>query len=305
MSTHDLTTAIAVIPPGGWAVGVSGGADSMALLLMMGGRHDITPHVVHLDHQTRAAESTGDAEFVADLAGRLGVKCTIARRKEMEPEVPSLPANPSARYRALRMALFRRVIEEHRLQGVVLAHHADDVAETVLHRLLRGSGATGLAGMTARSEVGGMTILRPLLGVRRQRLREFLHERGQAWREDSSNASDAYLRNRLRRLLATLPELTDSLLHLGQTCAGLRDWVRTAAPELPPEFAVGALVLLPPILARESARRWLIAREVPAGELTPRVVDRLLNMATDAASAPRQHFPGGVLVRRRGGKLLV
>lgn len=83
------------VPAGRWAIGVSGGADSVALLMLIADWPDISLHVVHLDHQLRGAESTGDARFVAELAARLGLQCTIAQRGQLERDVPKLPANPS------------------------------------------------------------------------------------------------------------------------------------------------------------------------------------------------------------------
>ena len=91
----------------------------------------------------------------------------------------SLPKNLSARYRAIRIELFRRVVAHENLLGVILAHQADDQAETIFLRLLRGSGPAGLAGMSPRRQISGLTMLRPLLNVRRSELREFLAARGQ------------------------------------------------------------------------------------------------------------------------------
>jgi len=301
---------LAPVPAGRWAVGVSGGADSVALLLILHHRaraatNELALHVVHLDHETRGAASTGDADFVRELAGKLGLPCTVARRSEIEPAMGELPANPSARYRAARLALFRRTCDRHALDGVVLAHHADDQAETVLHRLLRGSAAAGLAGMAQRSNIAGLTILRPLLGAHRAQLRTFLRDRAQSWREDQSNSSDDYFRNRLRRLLAAHPELTNGLLDLAAACRGLRDYTRRHAPVLPHEFTPGAVRDLPPLLARESLRRWLESQGSPPDQLSRAVVDRLLLMASDAATPPRSHFPGPLLVRRKSGRIFV
>jgi tRNA(Ile)-lysidine synthetase-like protein len=295
------------VPPGRWAVGVSGGADSVALLLLLHQEREpqggLFLHVVHLDHQTRGAESTADAEFVRGLAAGQGIACTIARRDEIERGMSGLPANPSARYRALRHEVFRRVIADNDLQGVVLAHHADDQAETVLHRLIRGSGPAGLAAMRETSHVSGLTILRPLLALRRDDLRRFLTELGQPWREDVSNASDHYFRNRLRRLLQRHRHMTDDLLALAEACAGVRDWSHANAPRLAWEFPVVQLQRLPALLARESARLWLLSQDVPPGALAraPDAVDRLIALATDAATASRLQLPGGVMVRRRKG----
>ena len=299
----ELSGAVAAVPPGAWAVGVSGGADSVALLLLLCRRPDLSLEVVHLNHETRGPDSEVDAEFVDSLALQQGLTCVIGRWSGTERMLAKAPNNRSARFRAGRMALFRHVVEKDRLQGVILAHHADDVAETVLHRLLRGSGAAGLGGIAERSRVGGLLVLRPLVRVRRAALRAWLAARGQAWRDDTSNESDQYLRNRLRRVLATREGLTAALLRLAEEAAAYRAWVRRQTPAVVEVLAVEILRELPLPLAREAARRWLIMAGVPAADVAPPVIDRLLEMAEDAASPPRRHFPGRVLVRRRAGVL--
>jgi len=306
-TSASLLREMTTVPPGGWAVGVSGGADSVALLLLLEDYRRVQPalflHVVHLDHQTRGEESTGDAEFVRGLAAGRSIPCTVARRDELEREMTGLPVNPSARYRALRHELFRRVIAEHNLQGVMLAHHADDQAETVLHRLIRGSGPGGLAAMREMSHVAGLTILRPLLKLGGADLQRFLNEQRQPWREDASNALDHYFRNRLRRLLERQPHLTGDLLALAESCAAVRDWCHSNAPPLSAEFPILQLQRLPGLLAVESARRWLLEQGVPPGPLAraPDAAERLIALAADAATASRVQFPGGVMVRRRNG----
>lgn len=294
---------IAAIPPGQWAVGVSGGADSVALASLLRGRGDLALHVVHLDHQTRGGASTADAQFVAELAARFTLPCTVRRRDQIEPALSRLPANRSARYRAIRFELFREVVAKHSLQGILLAHHADDQTETVLHRLIRGSGPPGLAGMSPRTRIGGLTVLRPLLEIGREDLVRYLRSIGQEWREDASNESDQYLRNRLRKCLANEPALRDHLLSVGKNCRSLRDWLRRSTPSLPASVTCQQLANLPGPLAREAARRWLIARGAPADELSELVLNRLIEMSADAASPSRRHFPGRLLVRRRSGIL--
>src|SRR5690348_3799753 len=124
--SEAVVKAIAAVPPGPWAVSVSGGADCVALLALVQRRVDVQPHVVHLDHETREGASGADARFVAELCGAWGITCTVARRTGIEVEIAGLPGNLSARFRAVRLELYRRVCEAERLQGVVLAHHADD-----------------------------------------------------------------------------------------------------------------------------------------------------------------------------------
>lgn len=296
-------SAIATIPPAPWAVGVSGGADSVALLRLLRERAELRLHAVHLDHQLRGAHSDDDARFVAELAASLSLPSTIARREDIEAHMPDLPANPSARYRALRLELFRRVVREQHLSGVILAHHADDQAETILHRLLRGSGPAGLRGMSADTVVSGLRILRPLLCVRRDALREHLRRIGQRWREDASNTSPKYARNRLRQFLAARPELLGPLLELGRSAGALRQWATSASPVLPESFAARELADLPSILADAAARNWLTRAGCPRDLITPETVEQLRTMAGDAATPPRQDFPGHVTIRRRAGRL--
>ncbi|MEO6435385.1 MAG: tRNA lysidine(34) synthetase TilS [Tepidisphaeraceae bacterium] len=309
--SQALREAVATAPAGGRAVGVSGGANSVALLhLLRWQRPDISLHVVHLDHETRAGQSAIDADFVRKLAGALSVPATIARRSEVEAQMAELPRNLSARFRAVRLELFRQVIAERGLAGVMLAHHADDQAETVLQRLLRGSGPAGLAGMTRHSVVAGVTIVRPLLDVRGRTLREFLIDNGLAWREDPSNRSPRQQRNRVRKVLEGHDDLVGSAIALAEACATLTTWLRrqgesAAANET---LDIDQLRCLPLPVAREAARRWLADRAGAKGvtaavEIAPAAAERLLAMAADAATASRQHFPGGLLVRRRAGKL--
>ena len=134
---------------------------------------------------------------------------------------------------------------------MAVAHSLDDQAETFLLRLIRGSGPRGLAGILPRAG----RVIRPLLEIPRVDLRQYAAEQGLTWREDASNESEDYLRNRLRRALAECPPLTDHLLALGAACSRLEAWTRTAAPELAASFATGELVGQLPILAREAARR--------------------------------------------------
>ena len=350
------------LPTGRWAVAVSGGADSVALLLLLHGRPDLALHVVHLDHQTRGDDSTADAAFVADLAARLGLPVTVARRSDVEHG--DVLRNPSARYRQARLALFRRVVAEHGLAGVILAHHAGDQAETVMLRILRGGGSRTLVGMaeeafislsgrpeaapalnlarrspTVRSgrcrrppdgsaaacvfapgggrdssAAGGVPlrgdryaevlILRPLLSVPPTALRQLLRDRGQPWREDASNASDRYLRNRVRPWLAANPRRSASLCDLARAARRTRDWLDRRAPTLAASFPVTALQALPAPLARHAAGRWLVAGGVPVDAVSRAVCDRLVTMATDAATPSRQTFPGGITVRRARGWMM-
>jgi tRNA(Ile)-lysidine synthase len=305
MTDASLRTSVETIPHGRWGVGVSGGADSVALLLLLRANPTVHPHVIHLDHETRDGESAKDAEFVANLAARLRLSCTIARRSEVEsPDSPVL-SNVSSRYRKARFDLFRRTAVAEYLQGVILAHHADDQAETVLQRLLRGGGPGAIAGMRSPSVVDGLVVLRPLLHIPSVSLREMLLAVQQPWREDSSNQSEKYQRNRLRRWLVDRPTVRQTLLELGDRSSALRDWLTEATPVLPDRFSTENLSSLPAPLARQAATSWLIARGSLPDEINRQIADRLVEMATDAATPSRRHFPGNIDVRRQRGHIFV
>jgi tRNA(Ile)-lysidine synthase len=298
-----LKSAIDSVPPAPWAVGVSGGADSVALLSLLRRRDDLQLTVVHLDHQTRAGASAADAAFVRELCEAWHIPCVIATLAEVEAMLPPrTPPNASVRYRRARLHLFNEVVNERGLRGVVLAHHADDQAETIFHRLMR----RAAPGMAFSTRLLNMTVLRPLLRVRRAALRAHLIEQGQAWREDESNASSQYARNRIRRLLKARPALVEPLLELGEDLRAVHEWVEQVTPALPARFHVADVQRLSPWLARRALRAWLSRNSpAPAPETDRAAAERLLEMVTDAASPPRQHFPGGVLVSRRRGELFV
>jgi len=301
----DIERAIRRVPAGRWAVGISGGADSVALTAMLRTRPDLQLHLVHLDHQARGQQSADDACFVEALAARWKLPCTLATRQAVMPLLARVPRNTSALFRALRLALFEQVVRVHALAGVILAHHADDQAQTVLHRLLRGAGPRGLAGMRPRRRLGQLLIVRPLLGVPREVLRNYLHGVGQDWREDPSNASPRYLRNRIRAVLENQPALTASLLQLASDMGRWSRWLSRQAPRWPAVVPVQQVRQLPPPVAAEALRRWLISQGVPADAAGADAVDRLLAMAEDAAAPARQQFAGSLLVRRRAGTLFI
>jgi tRNA(Ile)-lysidine synthase len=181
-------------------VGVSGGADSVALLHLL---LDLAPawrlrlHVLHVDHQLRA-ESAADADFVKSLGARLGVPVDVAtvvvdRRGSLEASARA------ARYAALETCAARVGAER-----IAVGHTADDQAETVLMRLVQGAGVRGVAGIPP---VRGR-IIRPLIEMRRSALETELRRAGLSWVEDETNRDPKYLRNRIRHEL--LPLLADS-----------------------------------------------------------------------------------------------
>jgi len=181
-------------------VGFSGGADSTAALLVAA-ESGCRTVAVHIDHGLRGEESRGEAEAARSFAASRDIEFRLVRL------ALSPGPNLEAAARAARLAVWKELAADRPDAAVVLGHHADDRAETLLLRLLRGSNASGLAALREVNRVEGVTFLRPLLRVRRSEIEEFLRGRGIGeWAEDSSNSDESLTRNALRRRI--LPDLS-------------------------------------------------------------------------------------------------
>jgi len=199
--------ALACLPEGKALLGLSGGRDSVVLLhlLVAAGHRDLI--VCHLNHGLRGRESDEDAAFVQSLAEKADLPCEIgrtdvkalARKKKLSIETAA---------REARHAFFKRLSRRHGTNEVLLAHHADDQAETILGNVLRGCGLEGLGAMGLVTDLdNGLSFLRPLLRTRRAEIDAYVATHGLAYREDSSNASAEHRRNRLRH--EALPLLSE------------------------------------------------------------------------------------------------
>jgi tRNA(Ile)-lysidine synthase len=199
------------------AVAVSGGGDSMALLLLAqdwacarGGR--VTALTV--DHGLRP-EAAAEAAQVASWCAAGGIDHVVLRRVGPAPR-----SGVQAAARAARYALLEAWCRAHFVLHLLLAHQREDQAETVKMRAARGSGVDGLAGMASIAERGAVRLLRPLLGIPRAHLRDFLAARGQGWIEDPSNRNPAFTRVQVRATLgAAAPGSSDA--HLAATATRL------------------------------------------------------------------------------------
>ena len=217
-------------------VAVSGGADSVALLFGLKELQEemgLDLHVLHVEHGIRGEESKEDANFVEELCKELKVPCQV-----VSVDVPSYceaeKVGTEEGARLLRYAALSKYAKS--LGGVVLlAHHMDDQAETVLFQMLRGSGLRGLGGMRSeRTDEAGVTYLRPLLGVHRREIEAYLAERRQTYCTDSTNGEIEYHRNYIRKEI--MPKLAEvnkqSVAHIAKTAeqmAEASDYLRQEA----------------------------------------------------------------------------
>jgi tRNA(Ile)-lysidine synthase len=176
-------------------VGVSGGADSVALLHLL---HEANVPVAaaHVNYGLRGEESDGDEQFVSELCAKWNVPLYL--RKTNADELNSLSNNLQNSARILRYGFFAEIMEKEAMPFLAVAHHQDDQLETVLINFLRGSGLSGMTGMDVLED-SVISIVRPLLYSTRISIEEYLREKNLHWRNDSSNLTDDYLRNRLRK----------------------------------------------------------------------------------------------------------
>jgi tRNA(Ile)-lysidine synthase len=321
MLTRELGQALGRLRLEGRAllVAVSGGVDSIALLhglLAIGDRYRLKLQVGHVNHALRGAESEADQRAVEELGAELGLPVFAA---QVDPRArrargPSRDRpSPEEAARELRYAALRRIADRAGADCVVTAHTADDQAETVLLRLLRGTGPDGLCGMPERSSDG--RIARPLLRVDRAEILCFARARGLAWREDASNASRAFARNRLRhdwlpglardfnpRLLRALADLAEAQRRDSEWIGALVE--REALARFEDEggwlrIDASGWCDLPEALSRRLARRAL-ARCGAARLVSRRHLERMDAFLRDGRAGRAIELPGALRLVRDG-----
>jgi tRNA(Ile)-lysidine synthase len=222
-------------------VGVSGGADSVALLC--GLKHleasiRMELHAAHLNHGLRPIAADEDAAWTEHFCRRMGVPAVV-ERIDVAEYARSLGSNLEAAARVVRYEFFERTARRLDCTHVAVAHSADDRVETVLHHLLRGTGLGGLAGMKASRPLGeSLTLVRPLLTISRRDIEHFLAEIGQDFRTDATNADTDRTRSRIRHWL--LPALEQefgahvrtSVLRLADAAEDAQSGIETLADRL-------------------------------------------------------------------------
>ncbi|HUF24444.1 MAG TPA: tRNA lysidine(34) synthetase TilS [Vicinamibacterales bacterium] len=250
---HDL------IPPGTRVLAaVSGGADSVALALTLArlapGHGFALAAIAHLHHGLRGPEADEDQRFVEALAARLGVPCLTAR-EDVAARAAEAGESIETAARRLRYAFLDAAASEARADRIATGHTADDQAETVVMRLMRGAGLHGLSAIRPRNG----RVIRPLIEARRSAIEAFLRESGERWRDDASNADIAVARNRVRH--EALPAL--------KAIAG--------------DGVVDALARTASLIQDDADELDRLAAELSAAAVLP---DGALDMAVLAAASP-------------------
>jgi len=325
---------IALLKPGmRLAVGLSGGADSVALLRALATRSaelGLVVHAAHLHHGLRGDEADGDAAFCRELAARLGLQFHEARvdvaeaaRPDAKLGKPSETIEEAAR--RLRYGWFRQLLAAGEVDAVATAHTLDDQAETVLAKFLRGAWTEGLAGISPVLAFPEGRIVRPLLATTRTEVEAYLGELGQDWREDSTNRHVTFTRNRIRHELLPLlegwnPRLREHLAQMADLAREEEAWWAAEVSRLAPQLLlpgqptrgggraagaglaveIGRLSALAPALQRRllrhGAERFGVALDFAGTEA-------LRSLALAGRAGQRHTFPNGLRAERTAREL--
>jgi tRNA(Ile)-lysidine synthase len=301
-----------VLPPrrGKFLIGVSGGADSVALFhCLVGKGYRLT--VCHLDHGLRRS-SKADARFVEQLATRY--RCPfLAERVRIQQTAKQNKQSIETAGREARYQFFARCADKTKCRRVFLGHHADDQVETFLSNLFRGAGSAGLAGMRTRSvrRIGknSLSIFRPFLTVWRAEIESYVAQRAFEFRHDESNESLRHTRNRIRHQIIPMLEeyfgrgIRENIWRTAEILAAEDDFLAQQIANHRAHLSVKELRAMPVALQRRTIRAWLAGREI--SNLGFREIESVRDLISLPAAAPSVNLSGDRQVRRRAGVLFI
>ncbi len=286
-------------------VAVSGGADSVFLLHALRNlapRWKLALGVIHVEHGIRGNASKQDADFVRQLAASLDLPFHFR-----QANVPAMDDNLEQAARRVRHAFYGELLASGQLDRIATGHTQGDQAETVLYRILRGSGLTGLAGILPVTREG---LVRPLLELSRAEIEAWLRERNIEWREDETNQDRAFARNLLRHEILPLlranfnPRLDDALANLATLAWDEERYWETELPRRqlaaghePRILLVAELTTVPVALARRLIRRAIESVKGDLRQIDFAHVERILEMARSQKGHDRVRLPGVDVLR--------
>jgi tRNA(Ile)-lysidine synthase len=289
-------------------IGISGGPDSVCLLYILNSlKQDLKLklHAVHIDHMLRK-DSKKDLEYVQDLCNRLKIPLKSARIN-----VQSLAQKGSLEEAArnVRLDFFFKTAKVIKADAVALGHNLDDQAETVLMRILRGSGLAGLSGILPKRNILGFQVIRPLIEVKRREIETFLKKRRIKARIDSTNSEDIYFRNRIRHKLLPLLEkeyngnIKELLANMAESVALDYDYLAQATEKIAKNsktrFSLNKLGSLHPALKRLIFRSAIAALKGDTRRLTFQHIREIEDLLLNRPSGSIVNLPRNVCARKK------
>jgi tRNA(Ile)-lysidine synthetase-like protein len=292
-----------------YLVGVSGGVDSRVLLQTLIDTGFTNLVICHLDHRLRGSDSEGENRLIRRLATRLKLPLV---QEQVQSWPPKISLETAARQ--ARQQFFARAAKQFGASHVFLGHHADDQVETFLFNILRGAGSIGQAAMRTETRIsaGGvdLIVVRPLLHVWKQEIRDYARQRRLTFSEDVTNAENKFTRNRIRNLL--VPEIErilgrpfkSNLLRLCEIAGDEAELLRQLTPtwwELD-ELPVRDLRTLPVAFQRRVIHQWLTRKQID--DVSFEDVEQIRSMLSHQEIA-KVNLSAGNSCRRRAGKLFI
>jgi tRNA(Ile)-lysidine synthase len=318
----DFISAERLLAPGkSVLLAISGGADSTALLLVMAalradGMLPIEIYCAHINHQLRGAEAQQDEDFVVDQCRKLDI-AVITERIDVRGYAQAKKLSIETAARTLRIDGLIEIATRQNCTCIATAHQKNDNAETVLHRLIRGTGFRGLCGIwPAKEFAGNIRFIRPLLCVTRGEVIQYLNSRNLKWCEDRTNEDFAYRRNFIRhRLLPALQKdcdgcLVDELYELSKSARKFYDFVCRSVDAVWPDVAtaekqtitldLGKFAAQPVEVKVELFRRAIASLGCGEQEITERHYGDILRLSENKT----RQLPGGIGVSRQGDAII-
>jgi tRNA(Ile)-lysidine synthase len=295
-------------------VGVSGGPDSVALIhTLYALRHGLglQLYIAHLNHGLRA-QATVEQSYVKALAKKLGLP--------LFTKTISLQKSKGSLEEKAREARFKFLIEtakKIKAQGIALGHHQDDLAETILMRLLRGTGPTGIKSILPKRKINGVTILRPLLETNRHAIKKFLKGKNIKFYTDASNLNKTFLRNKIRLDLLPMlektynPHIKKALVHFSQSVSLIYDYLKNQAEDVLKSLLsknkrrsdivlnIKKLLLLHPALLREMLRLAVEKRLGHHRGLAFTHIEEIENLIKNQPNGSMVYLPYKLVVQKK------
>ena len=304
-------------------IGFSGGVDSTVLLhslYEMGVDLGLQPVAAHLNHMLRGADSEADAAFCRAFCEKRGIPF-----RSMSIDVADLASRTGLNLedagRRARYSLYSEIADEFGARYAALAHHADDQAETVLMRIIRGAGTRGMGAMPRIRRSGNISIVRPMISVRKQDVARYAAENGLEYREDTSNLDTGYLRNKIRHELLPLlesgysPGIVDVLCRTAELAreesAALDELGREAFADAMKAGERGRSITLdldsmrdlkPAVMARTLRMAYSYVKGTASDLYASNMAD-LAGIASPGGRSKRLDLPGSVKAMRSGREL--
>lgn len=287
-------------------LGVSGGPDSVCLLDAMAKiapKYDLKLLIAHVNYGLRGKDSKKDEQFVRKLSQKYGLKSVFLkpgfRKKASENEL-----------RQIRYEFFEKVRKENEFDLIAVAHNSDDQVETFLMRVIRGAGLQGLSAMKYKSE----KIIRPLLGISRKEILEYLKKNKLNYRTDKTNAQNLFLRNKIRNKLITLleksfnPKIRETIFNATTSIAEDYDFLNRCATALTTkqkELSIKKLLTLHPALQRRVLLYYIKNRKTDLKNIETAHVEEILKVLRSTKGKNQVVVFKGLKLTRKGDRVTI